>query len=284
MDNDFIGGEWTKQKLEILRRYLDAYTTALKEIRYFRLTYVDAFAGDGRKSTDYLYTDADYRDFDKMWDGSPRIALNVKDKPFDRLVFIEKDANRVKGLHKLENEYSDRNIHIINDDANRVLPSFCGSLKDNDRAVVFLDPFATQVSWKTVSRLAETAKIDCWILFPLSAIARMMPTDKEPLEMWEGPLDRIFGESKYWHDLYQEPQQRRLLPDNEPSFERLGGSDMIAAAYRSRLKEVFCEVAPTRRTLKNSRKAPMFELFFAASNPVGASLAIRMADHILKNW
>ena len=30
--------------------------------------------------------------------------------------------------------------------------------------------------------------------------------------------------------------------------------------------------------------SPIFELFFAASNPVGAGPAIRIAKHILERW
>ena len=31
MNSTTFGGDWTSKKLEILRRYLDAYTTALKD-------------------------------------------------------------------------------------------------------------------------------------------------------------------------------------------------------------------------------------------------------------
>ena len=41
-----FGGEWTREKLDILAAYLDAYTTALKN-QPFNLWYVDAFAGSG---------------------------------------------------------------------------------------------------------------------------------------------------------------------------------------------------------------------------------------------
>ena len=39
-----FGGQWTQEKLQILRQYLDAYTTAMNQ-NTFRLTYVDGFAG-----------------------------------------------------------------------------------------------------------------------------------------------------------------------------------------------------------------------------------------------
>ena len=62
------------------------------------------------------------------------------DKPFDRLVFIEKDPVRSQSLHSLAREFPSRNIEIQTFDANHVLPRFCDSLGPYDRAVVFLDP------------------------------------------------------------------------------------------------------------------------------------------------
>ena len=67
-------------------------------------------------------------------------------------------------------------------------------------------------------------------------------------------------------------------------LERKRGSDKIAEAYRERLKSTFTKVAPTRRVLKNSTNSNLFDLFFAASNPRGASIAVKIADHILKHW
>ena len=46
MSSSSFGGPWTQEKLEILRRYLNAYTDVLKK-QPFKLTYVDAFAGAG---------------------------------------------------------------------------------------------------------------------------------------------------------------------------------------------------------------------------------------------
>jgi three-Cys-motif partner protein len=41
-----FGGDWTREKLERVKAYLDAYMTALKNQR-FKLGYIDAFAGTG---------------------------------------------------------------------------------------------------------------------------------------------------------------------------------------------------------------------------------------------
>ena len=279
-----FGGSWTDKKLEILASYLNSYTTALKN-KPFRLIYFDAFAGEGSYLPETGYTSEDYEDFQEFRAGSPRIALEVQDKPFDRLVFVEKDVARCKSLELLKEEFSNRDIRIRNEDANHALPDFCATLGSLDRAVVFLDPFATQVSWNTVEKIAQTNKIDCWILFPLMAIARMMPTNREPTDSLAQQLDRVFGGRGFWKDLYSISSQQQLpWFSNEPSQERLQGSDEIALLFRERLESVFVKVARPTRRFSNSKNSPMFQLFFAASNPAGSTTAVRIADHILENW
>ena len=282
---DTFGGSWTHQKLEILRLYLDTYTTVLKNQK-FRLIYVDAFAGEGiwRSGVESAYTTDDYGEFYQVHEGSPKIALDIHNRPFDRFVFIEKDPNRCNKLAKMSSEFPDRDIEIKNGDANSEIDTFCSSMGTYDRAVVFLDPFATQVSWNTVSNLAHTKKVDCWILFPLSAIARMMPVSAEPSEVMSEQLDRIFGERSFWHEeVYHEQAQQNMF-DDAPANVRTRGSNQIAACYRKRLVDTFERVAPTPRKFCNSKQSPLFELFFAASNPTGAPKAVKIADHILNNW
>lgn len=286
MTQQAFGGNWTAQKLAILSAYLSDYTTVLKN-QGFELVYVDAFAGYGSYQPGAAYDSAEYADFQEMRDGSPKLALQVRDRPFDRLVFIEKEPAACQALESLKVEFPGRNIEIQKDDANIALPRFCAALRSFERAVVFLDPFATQVSWDTVAALAQTGKIDCWILFPLMAITRIMPPDAKPSEPLAQQLDRIFGGREHWESLYRKSRQQPLpLFADEPAQERLRGSDQIAARYRERLVSAFARVAPTRRTFINSKNVPIFELFFAASNPAGtgAGIAVNIADHILRNW
>ena len=273
-----FGGPWTAEKLEILRRYLDAYTTALKN-QPFTLIYVDAFAGAGS----YAMASDDYADFHEFHRGSAQIALDIGDRPFDRLVFVERRPESVQALRGLAGSFPGRDISIVEGDANDEIPQFCSEMSRSDRAVVFLDPYATQVSWSTVAAIANTKKIDCWILFPLMAVARMMPTGREPDDPMAGQLNRIFGGREYWRQSYRDSPQMPLF-GGEPGREREPGNEQIASSYGERLRDVFHRVAGTQRTLRNSRNGPMFELFFAASNPVGASIAVKIANHILKGW
>ena len=43
---NIFGGDWTKEKLEMMEDYLSAYTTIMKD-QPFRFGYIDAFAGTG---------------------------------------------------------------------------------------------------------------------------------------------------------------------------------------------------------------------------------------------
>ena len=277
LDAPEFGGPWTQIKLEILRRYLDAYTTALKN-QPFNLIYVDGFAGAGS----YRESGSDYDEFHEFREGSARIALEIDDKPFDQLMFIEKGKKRAKSLRELALEYYHRPIQVVQGDANTEVTKFCERMEPLDRAVVFLDPHATEVAWTTVEAIARTEKIDCWILFPFMAVARIMTRSGEPRAEWGKRLDRIFGGREHWQRGYRDSPQLSFL-DDEPRRER-GPSNRIALLYRDRLEEIFHRVAPTSRTLKNSKNVPLFELFFAASNPVGAAPAMRIANHILGNW
>ena len=272
-----FGGLWTEEKLRILRTYLDNYTTALKNTP-FTLIYVDGFAGAGS----YQEPGDDYAEFHDFRDGSTRIALDIDDKPFDRLVFIEEEAGAIENLLTLKREYPGRKIDVIQGDANDEVPEFCCSMGRYDRAVVFLDPFATQVSWKTVEAISTTRKIDCWILFPLMAISRMMPRGAVPHEANARQLDRVFGSREFWRQSYRDSRLRSLFGD-EFKRKRRGPSELIAQLYKQRLEGVFHSVAPKSRTLKNSKNSPLFELFFAASNPQGAPIATKIAGHILGN-
>ena len=267
-----FGGPWTRTKLDVLKDYLDAYTTALKN-QSFRLIYVDAFAGSGFWSSRSAH-DGDNRE------GSAVLALAVGDRQFDRLIFIEKEKTRCSSLLQIARVHTDRDIKVVNKDANDAIPALCRAFGPYDRAVVFLDPFATQVSWSTVETLANTKKVDCCILFPLGAVVRLMPLKHDPNPA--SHLDRVFGGRRHWHSVYQHAEQLDMF--REQNLERPRGSEEIIDLYRQRLNSVFEKVTHTPLVLRNSKNAPLFALYFAASNKPGAKIAVRIANHLLTKY
>ena len=113
-ESQAFGGPWTREKLSILQRYLDAYTTALKN-QPFSLMYVDAFAGTGRVAL----PGKDREDLQELIRGSAAIALNIQDKRFDRLIFVEQDSDRCSELEGLKGTHSGQCVETIRSDANQ---------------------------------------------------------------------------------------------------------------------------------------------------------------------
>jgi three-Cys-motif partner protein len=185
---DLFGGSWTQQKLQILSKYLRAYRKIFKSnerARFFKISYVDAFAGTGVIPRDAPGMFADFfpelaeaeEEFRK---GSVKRALEVE-PPFDHYLFIEKDSGKCKELSALSEEFSDRDIGIVNEDANVALLKWCSEMDTRrERAVVFLDPFGASVEWNAIKAIARTKAVDLWVLFPYVAINRMLIKDRKP--------------------------------------------------------------------------------------------------------
>lgn len=274
-----FGGNWTREKLQILGKYLDSYTTVMKD-QNFRISYIDAFAGTrwveiGQNSDD---------DQQKFLEGSPRIAYDVQDRHFDNLVFIEKDTRKVETLKAQFEDLS--RIDIRESDANEELQKMCSydleEFWEQHRAIVFLDPFALEVEWATIEAISKKPVFDVWILFPVGAIRRMLPRRKLPGDVdpkWELKLNSVFGNDS-WKAMYH---TRPSLFDDQ--LESIPGTDPIAKLYKEKLHEVFPGVASKSATLRNSSGSPLFEFIFAMSNPSNKAqgAALRIANHIINN-
>ena len=272
-----FGSDWTKRKLDLIERYLDAYTTALKN-QLFKLVYVDAFAGTGQ--VEIATEDEEGREIIR---GSARRAIAIRDKAFDRVVLIEADPDRCHQLGTLRTEAPGRDIRIVNEDANSALQRLTRNWR-GWRGVLFLDPFATELEWATIKSVCDTKALDTWILFPVGAIRRMLPRWRKPEEVneqWATRLDRIYGGDS-WRDLYRPSEQLSLFgPPQERSH---AGVDGLLRTYKDRLRDLFGDrFLNESATLRNSRGSPLFELLFVVGNPRGIGPAKDIARHLLRD-
>jgi three-Cys-motif partner protein len=284
-----FGGSWTEKKLEILKKYLDAYNKALKK-QPFKRVYIDAFAGTGyRQKRKHqfkirgFFEELEQDESRQFLKGSAKLALEASPS-FHRYIFIESDTNKINDLKKLRKEYPEKakQIEIERSDANEFIQNYCNN-EDwaNTRAVLFLDPFATEVEWVTVEAVAKTRCIDVWILFPLMAVNRLLA--KDPQKISYDCLNRIFGTQDWFENFYK----TRTLDDifGKPveiilkacNFQRIG------EFYKERLKTIFSGVAEKPKIFYNSRGSALFHFFFAAGNPKGAPIAIKIAEHLIRN-
>jgi three-Cys-motif partner protein len=282
MAKHVFGGDWTTDKLERVRKYLCAYTKIFKKnprATYFTTIYVDAFAGTGER-----VESADDTDAQSLQKGSARIALEV-DPPFDRYVFIEKRAKRVKELETLRRDFPDKAkaIQVERADANEFLKQWCqGTDWQRHRAVVFLDPYGMQVDWATIEAIAATQAIDLWLLFPLGvAVNRLLTKNEPPPKEWSDALTRIFG-TKEWEQAFYPKKRELTLYGEEESQRKQATFDAIGKFLLARLKSVFAQVAPNPLQMVNSRGVPIYLLCFAAGNPKGSATAVKIAKDILK--
>jgi three-Cys-motif partner protein len=284
-----FGDSWTQDKLERVRKYLVAFTTIMRKQPY-SFAYIDAFAGTGyheRQSEEvegnHLFQDMDEPEVSSFLAGSAKIALQVEPR-FNKYIFIEKSQRKADELEKLCAEFPEQAqaIHIERADANDYLQKLCNQDWSRQRAVLFIDPFGMQLSWETLAAIAATKAIDTWILFPVSAVNRLLKRDGEIPDSWRHRLDLIFGEEK-WFDVFFPIDTSTQLFDIE-SRRKHATLESIGEYYNLRLRSIFAGVAENPYTLRNHRRSPLFLLCFAVGNPnpKAVKLALKIAQDILK--
>ena len=275
-----FGGPWTQEKLGILEKYLDAYTTVLKN-KPFRIIYIDAFAGSGHIDLQY----DEHGQVRRLLNGSAIRAALIVDRPFDELIFVEKDPENCRHLTQLKSDYPDRTIEIINSDANDFLSSFNRDWR-RCRGVLFLDPFGAEVEWATLERIAQFNALDTWILFPVATIARLLPTRREPDDIsqkWADKLTKVYGDDS-WRELYRDDPQQSLF--GKANRVRASGVDGLVRIYKGKLRTLFGpRYLDNSRELKNSTNSVLYEFMFCAGSRKSRAIGIakRIADHILIN-
>ena len=290
------GGLWTHQKLEALRRYLDAYLKVFKNQRdWVKLYYIDAFAGPGswnpneKKRKESNPTHIDANESTQYKEGSPIIALSIREQGFNKFIFIDKKEEHIDNLKKrVEKEHPEKigSVEFMKRDANVAVRELCNNWETNARAVVFLDPFGMEVKWQTIEAIAKTEAMDLWVLFPVGiAVNRMLKKDGDIPPQWKELLDGLFG-TEDWRDHFyrEEPTLFSWIGDEDKGFlTKTAPFEKIVRYFITRLKSVFPSEGVVKEPLmlRNSTNNPLFALCFAAGNKKGAPTAVRIAKHII---
>jgi len=279
-DQHAFGGVWTLIKLEALDKYLGAFNTALSKQSFTRL-YIDAFAGTGRCE---IKVDGEKTSID----GSARRALATS-PGFHRYCFIELRPKKLAALKALEAEHPDKTIEVIQSDANAALKALCSQYRwQSERAVLFLDPFGMHVEWSTLEAIAGTGAIDVWYLFPYAGLYRQAAKNADALDAdKEASLTRVLGTDEWRQAFYVQKRQTDLFGGDDGDERNADHREMLSFVSK-RLKALFPAVTDPKVLYqsgdsKNPSGAPLFALYFAASNPKPAAfgLATKIAKDIL---
>jgi three-Cys-motif partner protein len=287
-----FGGEWTTVKLKVLANYLQAYTTALKKSRFQKL-YIDAFAGTGYRDVrrddeedspqSTLFPDIAEPESQSFLDGSARLALQIE-PGFEQYIFIERSPERCAQLESLKSEFPGlaKQVDIRQGDANAKIQDLCTMDWRSNRAVMFLDPYGMQVEWKTIEAIAKTKAIDLWLLFPLGiGVNRLLTKSGDIPKSWRHRLDLLLGTRDWYDDFYKVETTPTLFGDDN---ERIVKATMetMGRYFTNRLKSIFAGVAEEPGVLRNSANNPLYLFCFAVGNERGKDIALRIAQHLLK--
>jgi three-Cys-motif partner protein len=295
-----FGGDWTDAKLNVLAKYLKSYTTALAgkptAAEPFRKAYIDAFAGTGTRTArepessgateTLLFPDLAEAAPQKLLDGSAKLALQVEPR-FDKYIFIERSPERCHQLEGLKADFpalkDDINVRI--GEANEVIQTLCAEPSTrwkSRRAVLFLDPYGMQVEWKTIEAVAATKAIDLWLLVPLGmGMNRLAPKSGKLPESWRQRMNAFLGTADWYDEFYKVETKPTLFGDHQVQVK--ASMDVMARYFNDRLKQVFAGVAETPGVLRNSSRNPLYMFCFAVGNEGGKDIALRIANHLLKN-
>ncbi|HEY1951380.1 MAG TPA: three-Cys-motif partner protein TcmP [Gemmatimonadaceae bacterium] len=148
------------------------------------------------------------------------------------------------------------------------------------RAVLFLDPYGMQVDWKTIEAVAATKAIDLWLLVPLGMGMNRLATKSGKLpESWRRRMDLFLGTTDWYDEFYKQETKVTLFGDAKVQVK--ASMNVMAGYFNRRLKEVFAGVAEPG-VLWNSANNPLYLLCFAVGNERGKDVALRIANHLLK--
>jgi len=189
-----FGGNWTEAKIEILIEYGKAYLSIMniyaKKFNW-KLMYFDGFAGSG-------FIKRGKEENEKIIIGAAKRILELDDpRAFDEYYFVEKEENNFLQLSNLKAEYSNKIIHIVQDDCNEKIQRMGKFLESNRgksyRVLTYIDPCGMQLNWDSLVAL-KTAKVDAWILVPTGmGVNRLLKKDGKISDAWIERLQVFLG-------------------------------------------------------------------------------------------
>ena len=95
-------------------------------------------------------------------------------------------------------------------------------------------------------------------------------------------LNTLLGTAD-WYDEFYRVERTPSLFGGEQEHVIKATMDTIGRYFNIRLKTIFAGVADEPGVLRNSSNNPLYLLCFAVANKRGAPVALRIANHLLKD-
>lgn len=267
-------GFWTRGKLDILRDYLDAFTTTTKYKARRRL-YLDLFAG-GPDNFD--------RDTGERLEGSAEIALSTTDPPFTAIRLFE--LNHAEQLEPfLRAKFPESDLRVYAGDCNETIHGALDDLArlglDRVPAFAFIDPNGPHYSWSTLEALARfkpasMTKVELWMLLPVDMFVRFLRTDGGEVDAaHERSVTDMYG-TEDWRYIYR----ARLLDKLAPAQARSEYVNLM----RWRLQHVLGYRWTHALEVHNEQDRPIYHLLFATDHEAGNKIMVYLYGRALKEF
>ncbi len=252
-------GSWTEIKLDIIRKYAQAYSKIISKQENLHHVYIDAFAGPGKHIS---------RSSGEMIPGSPLNALNVE-PPFAEYYFIDIKREKISELEKIAGERED--VHLYHGDCNEILltdifPKM--KYKEYKRALCLLDPYGLHLDWKVIQKAGEMRTIEIFLNFPIHDITRNV-LHQDISKVKQDQKDRL---TRFWGD--ESWREVAYSPSLFDDLEIKQFNEDIAQAFRTRINKIAgFEYVPKPVLMRNTKGGDLYYLFFASHNKTGAQIA-----------
>jgi len=250
-------GPWTLEKLTYLRKYANAFMTAMAPKRaqgkWESLVFIDLLAGPG------LTID---RHTQKEFPGSALIALNTMPR-FDRLYLGDLLKTNVAALRARLGDEAAR-VDIKAADCNIRVHEVVQQVSSRALGLAFVDPAGFEVHFSTLRALAQR-QIDVLLLFPSGiGIARNL---QQFARETHSAMDDFWG-GRQWREL----PIARAAAGGKVNPEELSASldHSWVAAFRKRMTEIgFACQDHSAPSFCNERNVAMYHLLFFSHHPIG---------------
>lgn len=202
-------GIWTKQKLDVLSEYLDAFTTASKFRARGTTVYLDLFAGEAQNRLQLTGT---------RIEGSPIRALRAEPH-LTKVVLFELPAKAASLKRELRLQFPNRDIRVWPGDCNDTIDAALAELVQQDMqwapTFAFIDQQGPDIQWETLQKLASHKrgsrfKTELWMFFGHALLPRGLGI-REPNEGFALQVDAMLGTTA-WRKAYEARRCGDLTP------------------------------------------------------------------------
>lgn len=245
-------GDWSTEKLHYVARYMDIFTTSMRE--KWVLAYADLFAGPGKSRI---------RDTGEVIKGSPLLALDLAYR-FNKYVFVEADSELLKTLEERIAPYRDKvEIKSKEADCNAAAKTIVSLIPSDSLALAFIDPEGCDIHFATIKALAASRRVDLLMTFPMGMDVKRNVDEAARYggQDWT-KYDYFFG-STTWRQTYL-----NALSSRGWKF----AIQKTMEFYKNQLKQLgYIQVETSDEiVIKSTRpNVPLYYLLFASKHPRG---------------